>query len=357
MIINATNIGKSISGIGRYSLSLSLCFLKQWDYPFQLFVNEQALVHFKEAQNKNKIKLAKGYISPDFGFRGHLPRFLWANKLSLQNQKDVIFNTSQLEGCLYHKRQIITVHDLIPLLFPKYHKKQYHYYKYLLPIILKNSVKIITVSKYTKHLIVDLYKVPEKKIYVIYNGINESFLSKNFNNIKQNYLLYVGRFTPMKNMEGLIKAFEILTNRYDFELKLKLVGGYGNFNINNKIKEKVELICNVSDEELIDLYKNASLFVYPSLFEGFGLPPLEAMACGCPIVVSNVASLPEVCEDAACYVDPYDVDNIVNGIYKVLTDETLRQSMIQKGIERVKLFSWKRSAEEYLKVFEEVINS
>lgn len=359
MIINATNIGENLTGIGRYSLSISLYFLEHWDYPFQLFINNRASVHFKEVQNKNKIKLVSGYISPDLGFKGHLPRLLWVNKLSLQNQKEVIFNTSQLEGCLYHKKQIITVHDLIPLIFPRQHPRQYHYFKYLLPIILKRNIEIITVSDYTKDLLIDLYKIHKQRIFVIRNGISEHFLNCKLNSQKQNYILYIGKLSPTKNIKGLIKAFEILVNIYNLDLKLKLTGYIEKlyFEIDNKIKNKVEFIGFPCDNDLLDLYRNALLFVFPSLSEGFGLPPLEAMACGCPVVVSNVASLPEVCGDAAYYVDPYNVESIADGIYKVLTNETLRQGMIQKGIERAKLFSWEKSAEEHLKVFEEVLNS
>ncbi len=104
---------------------------------------------------------------------------------------------------------------------------------------------------------------------------------------------------------------------------------------------------------MVNLYRNASLFVFPSFYEGFGLPPLEAVACGCPLVVSNVGSLPEVCGDAAYYVNPYDVENITEGMYKVLTNNALGQRLIQKGFERVEMFNWERSAKEHKKVFEE----
>lgn len=360
IIINATNIGKNLFGIGRYSLSLCRYFLAYWNHPFEIYINRHALVHFEKIKNKKGIKIVKGYISPDFGFKGHLPRLLWTNKLCFQNQKRVVFNTSQLEGCIYHKKQIITVHDLIPLLFPQHHKKQYHYFKYILPSILKKSIKILTVSQHTKNLITDLYKIPEEKISVIYNGIDEHFLNCESHLIRQNYILYVGRISPTKNIEGLIKAFEILMNRYKIGLKLKLVGGGFHelkFNINNKIKGEIELLDNVCDEELRRLYTEAVLFVFPSFYEGFGLPPLEAMASGCPVVCSNAASLPEVCGNAAYYVNPYNVESISEGIYKVLTDERLRQNLIQKGLERVKFFSWEKSAREHIKFFEEVLTS
>ena len=123
------------------------------------------------------------------------------------------------------------------------------------------------------------------------------------------------------------------------------------------LKDRVVFLDYVPEKDLPHLYSEAAAFVFPSLYEGFGLPPLEAMACGCPVIVSNAASLPEVCGDAAYYVDPYDVESIAEGIYKVLMNEILRQDLIAKGLERVKLFSWEKAAKEHLKVFEEVLNS
>ena len=358
MIINATNIGRNISGIGRYSLSISLYFLEYWDYPFQIFINKHALVHFEKAKNKHKIKVLSGAISPDFGFRGHLLRLLWANKLSLQNQKSLIFNTSPLEGSLYHKKQIITVHDIIPLIFPLHHKRQYYYYKHVLPIMLKNTVKILTVSEHSKNLIMDYYRIPKEKISVITNGISESYINKETVCTKQNYILYVGRLSPTKNIVGLIKAFDLLIKTYKLDLVLKLAGECRKLNlkINDAIKRRIEFVGNASEDSLVNLYRNASLFVFPSFYEGFGFTPLEAMASGCPSVVSNTGSLSEICGDAAYYVNPYDIENIMSGMYKVLTDNLLRQSLIQKGFVKAKMLNCEKSAKKHIKIFEEVLN-
>jgi len=360
MIINATNIGKNLSGIGRYALSLSHYFLEYWDYPFRLFINNNARIYFnKEMRSKEKIKVASGIISPDFGFRGHLLRLLWTNKLCLQNQREIIFNTSQLEGSLSHKKQLITVHDVIPLIFPQYHNKQYYYFKKVLPFILKKCIKILTVSYHTKNLLVNLYNINEEKISVIYNGISDRFLNCEVVSRKGNYILYVGRISQTKNIRGLINAFELVIKKYKLNVNLYLTGYEDklNFKINSSIKEKIKFVGNVSDDDLIVLYKNALLLVLPSFYEGFGLPTLEAMACGCPVVVSNVASLPEVCADAAYYVDPYDIESIAYGIYKVLTDSDLQRFLIQKGLIRAKLFNWERSAKEHIKIFEEVLET
>lgn len=359
MIINATNIGRHISGISRYSLSVSLYLVDHWDFPFQLFINAAALPHFNNANNADKIRVVSKYVSPDFNMSGHLLRLLWTNKLCLQNRNVLVFNTSQLEGSLWHKRQIIMVHDLLPLIFPRYHKKQYYYFKYALPRILKNSMKILTVSQYTKHQIVNFYKIPEEKICVIYNGIGDCFLNQTPNYAKQDYILYVGRISPTKNIINLIKAFEMLVSNDKFALKLKLTGSHRdlNFKIDEKARNQIEFISNVSDKELVDLYMNARLLAFPSLSEGFGFPPLEAMACGCPVVTSHVASLPEVCGDAACYVDPYNVESIAEGIRKVAFDEELSANLIQKGQKRAAVFSLEKSVREHIKVFEEVMKS
>lgn len=358
MIINATNIGQRLTGIERYSFSLSLYFIEHWNYPLQLFINKCALAHFEKIKSNPKIKVVGESISPDFGFRGHLLRLLWSNKVGIQNPKELIFNTSQLEGCLLHKKQIITVHDLIPFIFRQHYKKQYFYFKYMLPVVLKSSVGIVTGSTHTKHLMMKFYKIPEQQIRVIPYGLSDFFLHQTPHYKKQNYIFYVGRLTSVKNIEGLIKAFEMLTSKLDFDIVLKLTGDESdlNFSISDKVRNMIEFVGYPGDDNLAELYRNASLFILPSLYEGFGLPPLEAMACGCPVVVSNVASLPEVCGDAAQYVDPYNIESIAEGMHKVLTDDDLRQNLIEKGLARARLFSWEKSAREHIKIFEEVAN-
>ena len=163
-------------------------------------------------------------------------------------------------------------------------------------------------------------------------------------------------------MENLVRAYISLDKGIRKDIKLVLAGfkGWENKEIMALLKEgksDVLYLGYLPDKELGELYNLATLFVYPSMYEGFGLPPLEAMACCCPVVASNVASLPEVCGDAALYVDPHDVNSIAEGIHKVLTDDDLRQSLIEKGLERAKLFSWEKSAKEHIKVFEEVLGS
>ncbi len=176
-----------------------------------------------------------------------------------------------------------------------------------------------------------------------------------------NYLLYIGDMRPYKNLERSLEAFARL-NLTDLSF---VIGGKKDPHfypgIEKKVdrlllKDKVIFLGYVPEEDLPHLYSEAAAFVFPSLYEGFGLPPLEAMACGCPVVASNAGSLPEVCGDAVRYVDPYDVESIARGIHEVLTDEVMRQNLRAKGLERAKLFSWERAAKEHLKIFEECLS-
>ncbi|MDL1969854.1 MAG: glycosyltransferase family 4 protein [Candidatus Desulfofervidaceae bacterium] len=259
---------------------------------------------------------------------------------------------------------VVTVHDLSFISFPYTFSRKFQlYYKALIPYELKTADIVITVSNYIKSEIINKFNIPRNKIFAIPLGVNIDFLRIPPTSKKENYLLFLGSLNPRKNIKGVIEAFSRLLNRIPHQLLI--VGGRFDIFKNDKkiyklIKsipaDRIKLKGHLRDKEIIELYRKAGLFIFPSLYEGFGLPPLEAMACGCPVVVSNAASLPEVCGDAAYYVDPYDVDSIAEGIYKVLTDENLRQSLIQRGLERAKLFSWGKTAEQTLEVFEKVLN-
>jgi glycosyltransferase involved in cell wall biosynthesis len=242
-----------------------------------------------------------------------------------------------------------------------------YYFYYSLPILLNNSQAIICDSENTKKDIIAYHGIKDKPVYVIYAGFNRQRFYPRENGTVQkqygltNYLLYIGDLRPYKNLERSLEAFARLNLR-----KFKFViGGKKDPRFYPRVekkmgelflKDRVVFLDYVPEKDLPHLYSEAAAFVFPSLYEGFGLPPLEAMACGCPVVVSNAASLPEVCGDAAYYVNPYDVQSISKGIYEVLMDDKLRQNLIGKGLERAKLFSWEKAAKEHLEVFEEVVS-
>ena len=261
-----------------------------------------------------------------------------------------------------NKKLVITIHDVAFLTHPKSFSKFFRkYYKFLMPINIKRADKIITVSEFSKSEIIKHYPKAKNKIEVIHLGIDKKF--KKLKNIKKkNQILYVGSLNERKNFSGVIKVYELLNNK---NLKLVIVGNFSNnFNINddnkklleNAYKNKnIEFKQNINNDELVKIYNESKLLLFPSFYEGFGLAPLEAMACGTPVITSNVSSLPEVGGDAVIYCNPYDVEDIKNKIEMVLNDENLQKQMIEKGLKRTKLFTWEKAAKEHLKVFKKVL--
>jgi len=258
---------------------------------------------------------------------------------------------------LFYKKKVVTIHDLGFLRYPQWcSKKFYYFYKFLIPRIAKNSLKIITDSKFSKKEILDIIGLNDSAIEVVYSGIAARFLNLNegkSKNSNDNYILAVSSLAPNKNFPRVIKAFSKL---YLENMKLVITGVVNKNSAGGRLlnlinnQKNVILTGYVNDDELINLYRQAKLFVYPSLYEGFGLPPLEAMACGCPCVVSKVASLPEVCGDAALYCDPYSIDDIADKISQLLVDEKLKAKLIKRGLERAKKYSWEKTAKEILKI-------
>ena len=362
IIINATNIGERSSGIGIYSLSIIKELVKiETDIFFEIYVNKKCKPQLDKISfpGNFKIKWVTKYVSPDYNFIGHLLRLIYSNLLSILNRKNIFFNTSQLEVSFFNRNQVVTIHDVIPLLFPEFHKKQYFYFKKLLGFALQKARIIITPSTHTKELITKLYNIPSWKIDIIPNGIPDYFLKKNEEKqIKEEYILYAGRICPMKNIKGIVEAFysikELIPHNLVFvggekeEFKKEIRAG----RLPKKILNDNRIILRgyVDEEEMNNLMKGASLFIFPSLYEGFGLPPLEAMACGTPVVTSTSASLPEVCGNAAHYVNPYDFTEIAGGILKVIKDKKYSQYLVRKGRDRIKKFSWETSAKSVLNI-------
>lgn len=364
--INASFTHDRPTGLGVYTYEVTKELLK---------IAPEVVVYTSSCNLKrkypNNVHLISSLTSPQKRFKGHLTRIVWTQSwlpfYYFLDRLSLLY-TPVPEGILCpYFNQIVTVHDIIPFLYPKIHPKMKYYYRFVLPWLLKFAKAIICVSENTKKDIINAYSLKGNNIYVIYEGcklkelsIKKNEIIKKRYNIKK-YILYVGDMRPYKNLERTLEAF----SRIQIKDLYFVIGGKKDPRFYPEIEKKAKSLslCDrviftdyIKEEELSLFYKEADLFIFPSLYEGFGLPPLEAMACGCPVVVSNAASLPEVCGDAAYYVNPYSVDSIAEGIYKVLTDEDLRQSLIQKGLERVKLFSWEKTAEQTLEVFEKVLD-
>jgi glycosyltransferase involved in cell wall biosynthesis len=269
-------------------------------------------------------------------------------------------------------KQVVTICDLTFLMFPDQHP---WFRAKGLSWAVRRSVAeanaVMVISECTKRDAVKYLGVPESKIHVTYCGTSSRFQPISFEQRRpvlgkyqlptDGYLLYVGNIEPRKNLVRLVEAYALLKKQMTCQFPLILAGGAGwkNEAVHKRIEDMalggaVRLIGYVSDEDLPAVISGATLFLYPSLYEGFGLPPLEAMACGIPVVTSNTSSLPEVVGDAAFTVDPYDVEGFTKAIGQLLTDQELQNEMRNRGLARAKQFSWERTARETLKVYEMV---
>jgi glycosyltransferase involved in cell wall biosynthesis len=269
-------------------------------------------------------------------------------------------------------KRIVTIHDVYHLAYFKaLNIVEKAYAGIVLPLAAHLSDEIITVSAFSKNEIVKYTRVRSEKIEVIHNGVDlRSFREAKADSAPlmryqlENYILYVGNIKPHKNVTGLIKAFNIFHKSVP-DVKLVIVGQKDKFinginGLDESIRglgldEHVVFTGYVSPEDLHSLYKGAHLFVFPSFYEGFGLPPIEAMAAGIPVVASRAASIPEICGEAVIYVDPHNSEDIARGMLTACQDNELRNALVLKGLDRARAFPWKSSADKHIELFERVM--
>ncbi len=317
---------------------------------------------------KNKIRT----VMQSFRFLGeslYLLRPLWVElilpRLLKQEGIDVLYATIAGEITYCPIPQVVTVHDLIALTFPEDAPLGVQWnYKFRVPVILKKASSIIAVSEYTKNDIVRLYGISCDKIHTVHNGYDKDhFRHRNKPEVldqyglqHKNYILYVGNAQPRKNLARLIEAFSAIRDKIPHTLVLigpkapqdllKLIAIIDKFHVVDRVK----LLRYVPYEDLPVLYSGADLFTYLSLYEGFGLPVLEAMACGTPVLASNTTSVREVAGEAAVLVDPTDVKAINNALLDTILDRQKLRDLSIMGLSRCKEFSWRRAAEQILTV-------
>jgi len=231
---------------------------------------------------------------------------------------------------------------------------------------VRRASHIIAASQHTKNDLIKRMKIPESKITVIYNGIDHDIFKPydvRLRLLDKPYVLYVGSERPRKNLGRLFEAFAMVKKEFpDLKLlKIGPVGRYDKYRRNSAkrlaslgITRDVAFIDYVSEQGLASYYCSAELLAYPSLYEGFGLPPLEAMSCGCPVVTSNASSIPEVVGEAGIMVEPHDTDGLTQAMRRILTDSKLRDDMVRKGLEQAGKFSWEKTAEQTREVYHKV---
>ncbi|MBN1994817.1 MAG: glycosyltransferase family 4 protein [Anaerolineae bacterium] len=268
-------------------------------------------------------------------------------------------------------KSVITIHDLAFLLYPHFLTKESARYYGQIDHAWRNTDHIIAVSEATKQDSINMLGVPEKKITVIHEAANPIYrpmskaeaqqVAEEKYKLNRNFILFVSTIEPRKNLPGLLQAFRRLRDEYKRDEILALAGVKGwlweeVYETVDKLnlKKHVAFLGRVPSNDLVYLYSAANLFVHPSFYEGFGLTPLEAMKCGTPVIVSNTSALPEVVGDAALMVDPHDIDGLTVTMWRALTEEELRQDLIQKGFKRAQKFSWQETAKKTLEVYHKI---
>jgi glycosyltransferase involved in cell wall biosynthesis len=295
--------------------------------------------------------------------------------LDLRREKIDLFHAPHyVLPALIPCKAVVTIHDCIHLRFPQYLPSRfgYAYARTSMWIATHRSTRVLTVSEASKRDILKYFHVPQHKIDVIYNGIDERFGEtpspdevlrvRERYQLNDPFVLYAGNIKPHKNLERLIEAFHLLRRNGHDTVKLLIIGDeiskYATLRRavhKYKLHKHVRFFGFVPDKTLAVLYRLARVFVFPSLYEGFGLPPLEAMASGTPVITSNVSSLPEVVGDAALLIDPYEPAAIAQAMHRVLTEPSLREDLRRRGLLRVKDFSWERSIRRVHEIYQEVL--
>jgi glycosyltransferase involved in cell wall biosynthesis len=368
--IDAIPLLSPLTGVGRYIYELVHHFSKlspPYEYVYyygyfskRILTGSKRIHAFKDFLSK--LPLVRTGLR---GVRGTVAKYHPA-------EFDLYFEPNFIPLEIKAKRIVTTVHDFSIQLFPDTHpKERVRYFAKNFARNIRRSTKIITDSGYIKTEAMDFLRIPAEMITPVHLGIDHDVFKhyprealescKREFGLPERFILFVGTREPRKNLDGLLRAYTELPGPIRREFSLLLVGprGWGESDraARTELGNGVMILNYVETPKLALIYNLASVFVYPSLYEGFGLPPLEAMACGCPAVVSRAACLPEICGDATCYVDPKDVQSIAEGLTNVLADEELRRSLIKRGRERAKLFTWENTAGKTLEVFNEVLSA
>lgn len=370
--IDARFYGPVGKGLGRYTKELmDRILIMDTDNEYVVFLSPESFEVFKTDNPRVKKVLvnARWYSVME---QVTVPYFIFREKLDFIHF--LHFNVPFICPAKY----IVTIHDLILTKFPTprastlspwIYKIKNLAYRIIIGSGIKNAQKVIAVSEFTKKDIVQQFKISKEKIIVTYEGVAKELIFAKTNdnrheigyNIKRPYLLYVGNAYPHKNLDGLVRVFSKIRKKYP-DLSLVLVGKEDYFY--DRLKQFVKdsdfggiiFPGYVPDADLVKVYRSALAYVFASFYEGFGLPPLEAMAQGVPVASSDKSCMPEVLGDAALYFNPEDENDMIEKISYLIDDIDLRKSLIKRGYEQMKRYTWDRCAKETFRIYDSVVN-
>ncbi len=361
------------AGIGVYVRNLVSSLLAQdASNAYTLLTSGRATARhpFPDAQNVR----GRNLLLPDrylnvlwYRWRVPLPATLFSGPTDIYYGPDFV-----LPPLSNKVRKVVTVHDLSFLEHPECAVPSLAaYLRKVVPEAVAHADVVTTVSSEVSRTLIEYFATPREKLTVVPNGVNSYFrritdplilnATRHKYGLQQPFVLAVGTLEPRKNHAGLIKAFAQVYKRKEGPAQLVIAGGKGwlydeteRLVEDLKLQEHVRFLGRVTDLELITLYSMADVFAFPSLFEGFGIPPLEAMACGAPVITSNTSALPEIVGDAALLVNPHDSDDIAQAIIRVLNDDTLRDDLRTRGYRRAKQYTWKAAAQKMLHIYKQL---
>lgn len=368
------------TGIPGYTHELTDTLIKNYsNHTFTLFYNgwsRQPLPEpWRKAQNVRIIEsgIPNRLLDVYFKFGGKIPPPVNDGVLPLEKGEGVIFSphfnllpaSPSQGGPQSSTPRIITFHDLSFIHYPQFFSlKQRLWHRWQnWASQAKQAAHIIAVSEYTKSDLVNFLKIPEEKITVIYSGIGPEFLMPNTYHLSPKtrpYFLFLGTMEPRKNIRVLIKAFDLVKQDVRFKDHELVIAGRPGYRAKEVYKtaaespysENIRFLSNVSDTDRMNLYSNARAFVFPSWFEGFGFPPLEAQACGVPVIASDRTSLPEILGSSALYFSPWRTGELADQMKRIETDSKVRDNIVSAGAANVKKFTWLAAAAKLMNIFE-----
>jgi glycosyltransferase involved in cell wall biosynthesis len=359
LLVNATAIGRRVDGISVYGVNLLNALLRtKASRPLTVVLNEDARCVFPEGALPQDvdIKWVSARLSPSAGTSGNALRSAFANWLAVRHRDALVVGLSQLEAPIVGGRGVVMVHDMIPWLFRETHPRQFLFYRHYLGRALRRALAVITPSEVTKDDVCRVFGLDDDRVHAIHHGSPVPVATRpHVDRGRDRYILWIGRPDSTKNLAALLSAFRMIERRLD--VRLIIAGDGSEIDVSARGLDwrplnNILVLGSVTHEEKIRLLDRASVLVSPSLYEGFGFAPLEAMARGCPVVAALAGALPEVCGEAAVYVNPHQPHQIADAVIRVLTDRGLASALAERGRARTISFTWDASVSAHLDVFD-----
>lgn len=353
--VNARFLTQKLTGVQRFAIEISLILHEILGDAVVFLAPDETIekANFPSTIPVLKIGRNKGHIWEQIDLPLYLRRL----------KKPLLINLCNAAPLLYANK-LSTIHDIAFLKYPNTYSKSFlMLYRFMIPRIIASSEHTFTVSEFSKEEVVRYYSKESlgKDISVIYNAVDDDFKSVVDPDLQSvPYLVAVSSLNERKNLHAVLESFVNLGDEFN-DTHLYIIGdlksdSFKTLNFDRyKANPRIKFLGRVNDAALIRYYSNAKAFIYPSLYEGFGIPPLEAQKCGCPVIVSNVSSLPEVFQESALYCDPYSIVSLKNAIEEILTNDDRRNILIEKGYENVQRFSWLSSGEKVIEVLKKYL--